>query len=53
MRAVQNRVMALDRKHVGFCEVGSGVDSEIPGHSGEHGECAKEEEGEQGEEHEW
>lgn len=49
---IQNRVMALlDRENLGFCEVGSGVDSEIGGDSGEDNECSKEKEGEEGEEH--
>ncbi len=48
---IQNGVMALDRENFGFCEVGSGVDSEIRGNSGEDGECTKEKDGEKGEEH--
>jgi len=43
--------MALDREQVGLCEIGSRVDSEVPGNSGEDAECAKEEEGEEAEEH--
>ena len=49
---IQNRVMALNREQVGFCEVGSRVDGEVPGNSGKDGECAKEKEGEEAEEHE-
>jgi hypothetical protein len=44
--------MALYREHVGFREVGSWVNSEVPGNSGENAECAKEKEGEEAEERE-
>ena len=45
--------MVLDRENFGFCEVGSGVDSEIGGDSGEDSEGSKEKKGEDGEEYEW
>lgn len=45
-------VLLLDREYLGLCEVGSGVDSEIPGDSGEDTNCAKEKDGEEGEEYE-